>query len=134
MKIGKANAEKNNGPKLTIPVKTRTPLEAFQMLRAGQPIDQVAGYYDEEGILEEDFWLMDKLAKLHKLAEYKEVMEQKKMQYDALIKQQDEIEKLNKLNNEKAKQDKQHQEQNNERKVPERGDDRDAPTGGRTRE
>jgi len=72
MRKGIATPEKNNGPKLTIPVRTRTPLEAFQMLRQGQPIDIMAGYYEREGMIEKDFFMMDKLEKHHKIAELKQ--------------------------------------------------------------
>lgn len=69
MKKGIATPQENNGLKLTIPVKTRTPLEAFTMLRQGQPIDTMAAYYSED--IKDDFWMMDKTAKLHKLAHLK---------------------------------------------------------------
>jgi len=71
MRKGIATPEKNSGLKLTIPCRTRTPLEAFQMLRQGQPIDIMAGYYEREGMIEKDFYMMDKLEKFHKIAELK---------------------------------------------------------------
>lgn len=66
MRKGIASPEKNNSPSITLHVKTRTPLEAFQMLRQGQPIDVMAGYYEEH--LSDDFWMMDKTEKLRTLA------------------------------------------------------------------
>jgi len=71
MRKGIATPEKNSGLKLTIPCRTRTPIEAFQMLRQGQPIDIMAGYYEREGMIEKDFYMMDKLEKFHKIAELK---------------------------------------------------------------
>jgi len=72
MRKGIASPEKNSGIKLALPVRTRTPLEAFQMLRQGQPIDIMAGYYEKEGMIEKDFYMMDKIEKLHKIAELKQ--------------------------------------------------------------
>ena len=72
MRKGIATPEKNSGIKLALPVRTRTPLEAFQMLRQGQPIDIMAGYYEKEGMIEKDFYMMDKIEKLHKIAELKQ--------------------------------------------------------------
>jgi len=74
LRTGKVTPERNYGKKLTMVMSTRTPLQAFQMLRMGHPIDQMAGYYDEQGILEPDFYMMDKVQKLHALAKYKEMV------------------------------------------------------------
>lgn len=65
----KVTAEKNNSPKLTIPVKTRTPLEAYQMLLAGQPVDQIGQMYHVQDKVDKDFFMMDKTEKLRKIAE-----------------------------------------------------------------
>lgn len=72
MKYGTATPEKNKGPKLTIPVKTRTPLEAYKMLLAGQPIDQIGQMYHIDGKVDKDFFMMDKTEKLRKLAELRQ--------------------------------------------------------------
>lgn len=70
MNKGKATAERNRvNPSMTLNVKTRSPMEAFQMLRLGHPIDKMSAYYDDKGLLTEDFWMLDKTAKLHKLVE-----------------------------------------------------------------
>lgn len=109
MKQGKVTAEFNGKPSLTIPVKTRTPLEAFQMLRQGHPIDTMAGYYDKEGLIEDDFWMMDKTAKLHKLAELRKIgadmeIHMKSMQQEILANQiQQKNDAENKANSEAAK-------------------------------
>jgi len=71
-----ARPEINNGPHLTIPVKTRTPLEAFELLKQGNPVDVMGGYYQEEGYAGDDFFMLDKTAKLHKLAEFRQLEEQ----------------------------------------------------------
>lgn len=78
MKTGIATAESNGQPKLTIPVKTRSPLEAFQMLRAGQAIDVIGQAYHDQGYVGKDFFMMDKLEKLHKVAELREEIRQSK--------------------------------------------------------
>lgn len=103
----KAKAEKNSGPKLTIPVATRTPLQAFQMLRMGQPIDQVAGYYEEQGMLEPDFYMMDKIQKLHALASYKEKAASAKKDIDDFIQADNEAKA--KIEAEKAEQKRQQE-------------------------
>lgn len=72
-----AKPEKNNGEKLTIPARTRSPLEAFKMFEAGQNIDLVAGYYEQEGYLEPDFYMMDKIGKLKELNKYREMRKEK---------------------------------------------------------
>lgn len=74
MKSKTGKPDFNRGKKLVIPAKTRSPLEAVKMLRAGQPIDQMAGYYAGSGILEKDFYMMDDIDKLHALAGYRELM------------------------------------------------------------
>jgi len=87
MRKGTATPEVNNSPKLAMVVKTRSPLEAFNMLRMGHPIDQAAGYYSEQGILEDDFFMMDQVGKLHALAKYRELTMQHKSDIDELEKQ-----------------------------------------------
>lgn len=68
----KVTPEKNNSPKMTIPVKTRTPLEAYKMLLAGQPIDQIGQMYHIDGKVDKDFFMMDKTEKLRKIAELRQ--------------------------------------------------------------
>lgn len=70
-KFGKVSPENNTGKSLTQPVKTRSPMEAHQMLIMGQPIDVMSAYYDEAGLITADFWMQDKVSKLHILAELK---------------------------------------------------------------
>lgn len=69
MKRGKATSEKNGQKSITLFVKTRTPQEAFNSLRLGHPIDVTAGYYQEDMNIGDDFWMMDNVTKLHRLAE-----------------------------------------------------------------
>jgi len=99
MRKGIATAEQNNGPKLTMVIQTRSPLEAFNMLRMGHPIDQMAGYYDKQGILEDDFYMMDQVGKLHALAKYKELTMQYKSDMDELYKQQQAEQEVTKQQN-----------------------------------
>lgn len=71
MRKGIANPEKNNGKRLTIPARTRSPLDAFKMFEAGQNIDLVAGYWEQEGYVEPDFYMMDHIGKLQALNRYR---------------------------------------------------------------
>lgn len=77
MRKGNAKPEQNNGQKLTIPARTRSPLEAFKMFEAGQNIDLVAGYYEKEGYVEPDFYMMDHIGKLKELNKYREMKKEK---------------------------------------------------------
>jgi len=80
MKRGIAKPESAKKIKLTIPARTITPLEAYEMYRMGQPIDAVAGYYDREDMLPDDFYMMDRIQKFHALAECRERMKETKKQ------------------------------------------------------
>jgi len=91
MKRGKASPERNGKPSITIHVKTRSPFEAFNLLRQGHPIDLTAGYYDQDGTIPEDFWMMDKTAKLHFLADLRQ---QEKDLKTSMDQQTNEIQKL----------------------------------------
>lgn len=86
MRKGIATPETRNNPKLTIVVKTRTPLEAFQMLRMGQPVDQQLGYYLEE-YEGKDLHLMDNIEKLHLLAHFKQLKATHQSDYNYLLTQ-----------------------------------------------
>lgn len=66
-----AKPEPNNGKKITQLVQTRSPIEALKMLRAGQPIDIMLGWYVDRGEADADVFKMDRLEKLHKLEELK---------------------------------------------------------------
>lgn len=77
MKGGIATPEKNSGLKLTRYVKTRTPLEAFTMLKMGQPLDVIGKQYMDQGELGADFYMMDKTQKLQKIAELNDQLKQK---------------------------------------------------------
>jgi len=107
MKFGKVTPERNTNPSITINVKTRSPMEAYQMLRQGHPIDQMAGYFDEQGLIPQDFWMLDKTAKLHKLAELRVVtqnLENRVHQYQEEIKQQQQKYETEKQKSESATQ------------------------------
>lgn len=131
MRKGTAKPEKNTKPSITLLSRTRTPLEAFQMLRQGQTVDIMAGYYDTQQLLSKDFWMMDKTAKLHHLAELKTLEHELKKDIEfqkSAINQANQIlknEQENKQNNQVAKQ------QNTEAKpvgpVPESGTDSQRP-------
>lgn len=103
MKKGVATPETRNNPKLTIVVKTRTPIEAFQMLRAGHPVDQALGFYTENYV-GKDLHLMDNIEKLHLLAHFKELKAHHQTDYE------NQITILNNLKNEKRSKDDQPQQ------------------------
>jgi len=71
-KFPEAKSEPNNGQKMVMVIKTRSPMEAYHMLKAGLPIDQAIGYYMKEGMIEKDAWMLDTVEKLHLLAEVRE--------------------------------------------------------------
>lgn len=112
MRLGKATPEKNRNPSLTLPVKTRDVMEAYQMLLQGQAIDVMAGYYDEQELLDKDFWMMDKVAKLHHLSDLRQLEKNlgiQQQELESVINQQTIIE-----NELKQKQGKPEGEANNE--------------------
>jgi len=74
MKKGVATPERNSGEKLVLVVRTRTPLEAYNMLKAGQPVDQAIGWYQQqtEDVNPQDLFMMDTPQKLRYINELKE--------------------------------------------------------------
>lgn len=101
-KFPTAKPEKNSGKKLTQIIKTRTPLEALKMLRAGQPIDQMLGYYVDRGEAMPDVYRMDKLEKLHLLEELREQSRQAQEDIKQKILEAQENSNLNNSNNEQT--------------------------------
>lgn len=97
MKKGKVTPETRSNPKLAIVVKTRSPLEAYQLLRMGHPVDQALGYYQEmyQG---KDLHLMDTIEKLQLLAEFRELKAHHQTDYENQLTQ------LNNLQNEQNSQ------------------------------
>lgn len=96
-----ARPERNSGKKLTQIIQTRTPIDALKMLRAGQPIDQMLGYYVDRGEADKDVYMMDRLEKLHLLEELRE----QKRQAEEEIKQklrEAQNSNLNKIKDEQA--------------------------------
>jgi len=83
MRRKQATPEVNLHKSLTIPVRTRTPIEAFKMLRAGQPVDQALAYYTDQNGADKDLFLMDKVEKLHAIRKYKAEAEYAKKQYQS---------------------------------------------------
>lgn len=93
MRRQQGTPEKNTGKSLTIPVRTMNPLEAYNMLNMGHPIDQAVGYYEEMGIVNPDFYMMDRIGKLKQLQHYKEIALSHKTDIDKVVneaKQQEE--------------------------------------------
>jgi len=72
MKRGKSTPEKRIGKSLTLPYRTNSVLEAIRAQAVGKPIDVMSGYYAQEGMdVSGDFFMLDKLEKHHKIAEFK---------------------------------------------------------------
>lgn len=133
MRKGIVTPERNTGNKLTIPVKTRSPIEAFKLLRQGQPIDRIAGYYEKEGLITKDFHFMDHIEKLHMLAEVRSLMDRSKTEIEAVT--ADYINNQNKLKDEQNSQAEQQRKEAEDRKpggtVSEPGQNgRPTPSGG----
>ena len=99
-----ARPEPNNGKKLAQLVATRSPIDALKMLRAGQPIDVMLGWYVETGQAEADVFQMDRLDKLHKLEELKSRSEALKREITDAI-------QLHNLNNQQNEQNQASQAQ-----------------------
>jgi len=76
MYTGVAKSEKNNSRSITLPARVITPLEAYQLYSQGHPIDRMAGYYKKQGILNDDFFMMDQVGRLNALAQYRELTKQ----------------------------------------------------------
>jgi len=95
-----AKPEFNSGKKLTQVIQTRTPIEALKMLRAGQPIDIMLGYFVDRGEASEDVYMMDKLEKLHLLEELKE--NQRQIKADVQQKMREHQESLKQQKNEQT--------------------------------
>lgn len=82
MRQGKVTPEKNNGKRLTIPARVRTPLEAFRMFEQGQNIDLVAGYYESQGYSDPDFYMMDRISKLETLNHFRALHKEKQQELE----------------------------------------------------
>jgi len=72
MKFATSTPEKNNGQKLTIPARVISTLDAYKMYTQGHIIDRMAGYYSQAGVLEPNFFMMDKVQRLQALNRYKD--------------------------------------------------------------
>lgn len=94
-----AKPEFNSGKKLTQVIQTRTPIEALKMLRAGQPIDQMLGYFVDRGEASDDVYMMDKLEKLHLLEDLREQSRQAKEEIQQKLREAQNA-NLNKIQNE----------------------------------
>lgn len=111
MRKGKATPETRENPKLTMVVKTRTPLEAFQLLRMGNPVDQALGFYAEQ-YKGKDLHLMDTIEKLHLLAHYREVVANHQTDYE------NQLTILKNLENERSKDNQPEQQKGGGEGVP----------------
>jgi len=98
-KFPKAKPEPNNGQKMVMIVKTRSPMEAYQMLRQGMPIDQALGYYLKQGLVDKDVWLMDNVEKLHLLQRVREMKAGHQEDIEELTRQAEEERKQREVTN-----------------------------------
>jgi len=72
MKTGIAKPERRTGKSLTLPYRTNSVLDAIRAQAVGKPIDVMSGYYGEQGMdISGEFFMLDKLEKHHKIAEFK---------------------------------------------------------------
>jgi len=82
MKKGIAKPERRTGKSLTLPYRTNNILDAIRAQAVGKPIDVMSGYYGQQGMdISGDFFMLDKLEKHYKIAEFKHNI--------ALLKQQE---------------------------------------------
>lgn len=78
MRKGVSSPEKNSGQRITLNARVIDSKEAFQLYHQGHIIDRMAGFYDQEGYLEPDFYMMDKVARLQALNRYKDMRDEAK--------------------------------------------------------
>jgi len=100
MKKGIAKPERRTGKSLTLPYRTNNILDAIRAQAVGKPIDVMSGYYAEQGMdISGDFFMLDKLEKHYKIAEFKHnialLKEQEAEQLIQLKKHYDEQNKQN---------------------------------------
>lgn len=68
-----ANPEKNMSGSMTLPSRTISVKEAYAASAMGHPVDIAVGYYEKEGYVTPDFYMMDRIGKLKELAKYREL-------------------------------------------------------------
>lgn len=100
---GIAKSEKNTGKSITLPARVITPLDAYVLYSQGSPIDRMAGYYKKQGILDDDFFMMDQVGRLNALAQYRELTKQLKEDVDVLTVKKNEFENQQRQAAENAK-------------------------------
>jgi len=72
MKKGTAKSERTKGISLTLPARTNTIQDAIRAQKAGMPIDVMTGYYAEQGMDTGEFFMLDNVEKMHKIAEFRQ--------------------------------------------------------------
>lgn len=90
MNKGTASPEKNNKKSITLPARVVTPLDAWVLYTQGTPIDRMAGYYKQQGILDDDFYMMDQVGRLKALADYRQLTKDLSEKVETLKKQESE--------------------------------------------
>lgn len=85
---GVARAEKNTSFSMTQPSRVIDVREAYAALRMGHPIDIAVGYYEKEGYVTPDFYMMDRIGQLKELAKYRQLASEHKAEIEKLQGQQ----------------------------------------------
>lgn len=87
-RTGVARAEKNTSLSMTQPSRVIDVREAYAALRMGHPIDIAVGYYEKEGYVTPDFYMMDRIGQLKELAKYRQLASEHKAEIERLQGQQ----------------------------------------------
>lgn len=95
MRSNQANPERNSGQRLTINARVINTKEAYALYHQGHVVDRMAGYYEQQGYLEPDFYMMDKVSRLQALNRYRQMMQdarekQKTLEADLQVKRAEE--------------------------------------------
>jgi len=116
MKKGIARPEYNSGEKLAIVVRTRTPIEAYRMLKAGMPVDQAVGWYQSQNLNGEvqDISMMDTPQKLRYILDLKSQIAIQKTDLELMTHEVNQLK-----NNKKIEDEKRSQSSNNGSAIPE---------------
>lgn len=96
MRKGEAKPEVNTERSITMPARVVTPLDAWVLYSQGSPIDRMAGYYKKQGILDDDFYMMDQVGRLKALAQYRELTKQLRQESEVLQLQLNDLQKQSK--------------------------------------
>lgn len=91
MKRGIAKPETNTMRSITMPARVITPMDAYILYSQGSPIDRMAGYYKKQGLLNDDFYMMDQVGRLKALADYRALAKELGSKVEILQGQENEL-------------------------------------------